>query len=109
MIDPAHLYWYAAAGFAASTPIVLVARRFDQRRLAGENVWNKPAKFGISLALHYATFALIAGFLGDGIVLLTVAWLSVAAAVIEVGYINVQAGRQRRSHFNMDTPLESAI
>lgn len=109
MVDPAHLYWYAAAGFAASTLVALVARRVDQRRLAGENVWNKPAKFCISLALHFATFASVAGFLGDGIVLLTVAWLSVGAAVIEVGYIAVQAGRQRHSHFNKDTRLEAAI
>lgn len=108
-MDSAHLYWYAAAGFAASTPVALVARRIDQRRLDGENVWNKPAKFGISLALHFATFASAAGFLEDGIVLLTVAWLSVGSAVIEVGYIAVQAGRQRRSHFNKDTRLEAAI
>ena len=109
MVDPAHLYWYAAAGFAAWTPVALVARRFDQRRLAGENVWNKPAKFGISLALHFATFATVGGFLGHGIVLLTIAWLSVGAAVLEVGYIAVQAGRQRWSHFNKDTRLEAAI
>ena len=108
-MDSAHLYWYAAAGFAASTPVALVARRVDQRRLDGENVWNKPAKFGISLALHFATFALVAGFLGDGVILLTVAWLSVGAAVIEVSYIAAQAGRQRRSHFNTDTRLEAAI
>ena len=75
----------------------------------GEDVWNKPAKFGISLALHFATFALVAGFLGDGIVLLTVAWLSVGAAVLEVAYIAVQAGRQRRSHFNEDTRIEAVI
>lgn len=108
-MDPAHLYWYAAAGFAAWTPVALVARRVDRRRLDGEDVWNKPAKFGISLALHFATFAVVSGFLGDSVVLLTVAWLSVGAAVIEVGYIAVQAGRRRRSHFNKDTPLEAAI
>lgn len=109
MIDPAHLYWYAAAGFAGSTPVALVARRVDQRRLAGENVWNKPAKFGISLALHFATFALVAGFLRDSLALVAVAWLSVGAAVIEVGYIAVQAARQRHSHFNKDTRIEAAI
>ncbi len=108
-MDPVHLYWYAAAGFAVWTPVALVARRFDRRKLAGENVWNKPAKFGISLALHFATFAVVAGSLGNGIVLLTVAWLSVGAAVLEVGYIAVQAGRQRRSHFNEDTRVEAAI
>ena len=108
-MDPAHLYWYAAAGFAAWTLVALVALRLDQRKLDGEDVWNKPAKFGISLALHFATFALVGGFLGNGLVLLTVAWLSVGAAVIEVGYIAVQAGRQRRSHFNKDTRIEAAI
>ncbi len=108
-MDPAHLYWYAAAGFAAWTPVALVARRFDQRKLDGEDIWNKPAKFGISLALHFATFASVAGFLGNGIVLLTVAWLSVGAAVLEVAYIAVQAGRQRRSHFNKDTRIEATI
>ena len=108
-MDPAHVYWYGAAALAALTPAALLARRVDQRSLDGENVWNKPAKFGISLALHFATFAAVAGFLGNGIVLLTVAWLSVGAAVIEVGYITAQAGRQRRSHFNKDTRVEAAI
>ena len=109
MVDPAHLYWYASVGFATTTPVALVARRIDQRRLASENVWNKPAKFGISLALHFATFASVAGFLEDGVVLLTVAWLSVGAAVLEVSYIAVQAGRQRWSHFNKDTRIEATI
>ena len=108
-MDAAHLYWYAAAGFAAWTPVALVARRFDRRRLDSEDVWNKPAKFGISLAVHFATFASVAGSLADSVVLFTVAWLSVGAAVLEVGYIAVQAGRQRRSHFNKDTRIEAAI
>ena len=108
-MDPAHLYWYAAAGFAAWTPVALVARRIDRRRLDGEDVWNKPTKFGISLALHFATFASVSSFLADGLVLRTVAWLSVGAAVLEVGYIAVQAARRRRSHFNTDTRLEAVI
>ena len=108
-MDSAQLYWYAAAGFAAATPVALLAWRIDQRRLAGENVWNKPVKFGMSLTLHFATLAVVSGFLENSIVLLTVAWLSVAAAVVEVAYIAVQAGRQRRSHFNKDTRIEAAI
>ena len=108
-MDPAHLYGYAAAGFAALTPVALLASRFDHRQLAGEDVWKKPAKFGISLALHFATFALVADCLGDGTVLLAVAWASVGAAVLEVSYIAVQAGRQRWSHFNKDTRVEATI
>lgn len=108
-MEIAQLYWYAAAILAASTPAALLAGRVDRRTLDGDNVWNKPAKFGISLALHYATFALVAGFLADGIVMRTVAWLSVGAAVIEAGWIAMQAGRQQRSHFNQDTRLQAAI
>ena len=107
-MDPAHLYGYAAAGFAGLTPVALLASRFDHRELAGENVWQKPAKFGISLALHFATFALVASYL-HGTVLLAVAWLSVGAAVLEVSYITVQAARQRWSHFNKDTKVEATI
>ena len=109
MVDSANIYWAAAAAFAASTPVALVAGRIDKRRLAGEDVWNKPAKFGIALALHFATFALVQGYLGHGIILLTDAWLSVGAAVIEVTWIAVQAGRQRRSHFNKETRLEAVV
>lgn len=108
-MDIAQLYWYAAAIFAASTPAALLAGRLDQRTLDGENVWNKPAKFGISLGLHFATFASVSDVFGNGTFLFTVAWLSIVAAGIEAGYFAVQASRQRRSHFNMDTRIEAAI
>ena len=104
-----------------ATALVLVAlfvltgivQRFDTRLLDGSSVWAKPLKFQLSLAIHFATLALVVSWLSPenraGNLLWWAAVASVAATAFEVGYIMLQAARAQHSHFNVGTPLASAL
>lgn len=91
----------------------LVALAIDERLLNGANVWSKPLKFQLSVSLHLFTLAVLAALLAErvrgGRLLRATAWISAAMAILEIGYITLQAGRGRASHFNADTPLEAGL
>jgi len=107
------LWWGTVAIMAAMFAATLLAFWFDGRVIDGASVWAKPLKFEVSLALHFATLALIAHVLSPswkgGTFLLVVAGLSVFSTAFEMAYILVQAGRQQASHFNLSTPFYAAM
>jgi len=108
----ADLIWgWSSLGFALLVPATLWGRRHDRRLLSGVNVWAKPFKFALSLAIHFATFTVIARCLSEderqrGWILATAA-ASAAAGFCELGYIALQAARGRHSHFNTSTRVEA--
>ena len=69
------------------------------------------SSFALSLAIHFATFAVIARFLSEDerqrTWIVFIAAASVAAGVCELAYIGLQATRGRHSHFNTSTRVES--
>jgi hypothetical protein len=108
----ADLVWgWATFGFALMVPATLWLGHSDRRLLAGANVWSKPFHFALSLAIHFATFAVIARCLPAderqrGWMVATAA-VSAAAGACELAYIALQAARGRHSHFNTSTPVEA--
>ena len=72
--------------------------------------WRKPMTFGLSFGLTLITIAWVASYLPlrerTRRLLLSV---FTAACVVEVALITVQAWRRVPSHFNMETPLDTAI
>lgn len=107
------LWWITAGGFAALFLITLCVWAFDQRLIGGETVWAKPMKFQLSLTLHFATLAAIAGLLSDqrraGSFLFWIAAASIGSAIFEIVYIMLRAARQQPSHFNLSTPFYHAM
>lgn len=106
--------WLAAACFMAAVMVVLVPPAvLDARTLGGVGVWSKPLKFALSLALHFATLAVLAQFLApqtrDGPRMRRLVRWSVGFAVFEICYLALQAARGRRSHFNFDTGFETGM
>ncbi len=93
--------------------VTLAISFFDGRQLHGAGVWAKPMKFQLSLALHFATLALLASALSaasrDSAVLRWVALVSLAATAFEVAYIMIQAGRMQASHFNLESAFHAAM
>lgn len=93
--------------------VTLLCYAVDERTLLGVSVWSKPLKFQASLALHLATLALLYCWLEPR--LRRSRWLrfaiaaSAAAALGEIFWIMLQAGRGRASHFNDATALESGM
>lgn len=104
---------WALAGLACTfaIPFTLLAGWFDPRELSGDRVWTKPFKFSLALAIHFATFSVIAHLLPSEYLgragLSESAYASVFAGAAELAYISLQAGRGRHSHFNTQTGWET--
>lgn len=108
-----YLWSAATIGFALSSVVLLGLSRIDGRQLDGESTWLKPFKFGVSLAVHFGTFAAITRYLPaqqrHSAWLQLTAAASVVAGLIVFGYIGAQAARRRRSHFSTRSSLEAAL
>jgi hypothetical protein len=107
------VWWTTTVAMLALFALTVAVALLDRRLLNGANVWAKPLKFELSLALHFATLALVASALSEAWRrspwLEAVAWASAACALFEIAYIALQAARQQGSHFNVSTPLYAAL
>ncbi|MFE9255848.1 hypothetical protein [Streptomyces sp. NPDC006879] len=84
----------------------------DDRRLVGAPIWHKPLKFSASFALYGATLAWMHSFLTRPRARRVSWWAGTviaAAGAIEMLIIVGQVVRGKRSHFNNETPLDSAL
>jgi hypothetical protein len=113
-IGGAGLAWASAAAFMAALFIALApAYLFDPRLFNGAPLWDKPLKFALSLSLHFLTLAALVQMLPPaqrgGLALGFAVITSIAAGVLEIAYIALQAMRGRASHYNYETALESQI
>jgi hypothetical protein len=111
---PETLYWGVALVMAAAFGLTLVLLALDPRTIDGHtSVWVKPLKFELSLVLHAATLALVAGLLSpshrQGSAMLIVAIVFTAASAVEMGYIILQGARAELSHFNVGTPFHRTM
>jgi hypothetical protein len=105
--------WRSALVMLALMVVCLVLHGVDPRLIDGANVWDKPAKFFLSLAVHFITVSWAIGLLAPsersrGVVVWLVR-LMVAAGWIELAYIVARAARGEASHFNTETPLDGAL
>ncbi|MEO1044098.1 MAG: hypothetical protein AAFX04_01520 [Pseudomonadota bacterium] len=101
----------ALALFLVASFIVFIpAWLMDPRILDSAAIWTKPQKFHVSLALHFATLALLAQLLPratrSGPVMLLFGYLSAIALIFEYGYVSFKAAEGERSHFNTETASE---
>ena len=100
---------FMAALFVTTLPAFFM----DARTIDGVNVWLKPLKFNVSLAVHFLTLAILAQQLPRqvraGPSLSIFASLATGALVLEQIYMMIQSARGRRSHFNFDTDIESLM
>jgi len=103
----------AALGFLLLVPAFLVALALDPTVLGGENVWLKPVKFAVSLALYTATLAIMARWLPPALTASPVFRIYVlavvAACAFEIVWIAAGAAAGSGSHFNETTPLWAAL
>jgi hypothetical protein len=107
------IWWLLAAVCAVAALPTLLLLLTDPRAIAGANVWAKPLKFQISLAVHMATLALAAALLPQE---LRASWLFAGLVTIaaisllgEVSYITLQGARGEPSHFNVTTPFHARM
>ena len=106
-----HRSLFAVAVANAALAVVFTALMLvDERTVLGRNVWTKPWKFAVSIALFGATM----GWLLPSLSLSErrKRWVGnaiAAAMVVEITLISIQAARGVRSHFNLAPALDGAI
>lgn len=82
----------------------------DARTLLGRNVWTKPWKFATSIAVFTATMGWILPSLSLTDRVARFATYVIGGAMsIEIALISTQAARGVASHYNTNTPIDSAI
>ena len=97
----------ASAALIIAAAIGLLA---DPRTITGAPAWMKPLKFAISSAVYAATLAWMLTFVHGRPRVKAIAGGAVAVAfLVELALIVVQVARGTTSHFNVSTPLDSAL
>ena len=98
---------------AALLPVTAAAYFMDERLVNGINVWTKPLKFELSLAVHFLTLSLMLGLLTEkarsGRLIRWTLYAAAFSCVAELSYIVLQSARGRASHFNADTQIEAVL
>ncbi|MDR6611044.1 hypothetical protein [Leifsonia sp. 1010] len=99
-----------AALMIVSTVVCLVGLLVDPRQIAGMEAWAKPLKFSLSILLYSVTWAWLIAHLPRWRRIAHVAGTVVAVAlIVEQVLIVGAAAAGTTSHFNVSTPLASAV
>lgn len=97
-ISPA-LYYCALAHLALLVLMIIIAQ-FDHRQIMGINLWTKPVKFAISIAIYCLTWPLFLQYLPFEKLKKRFANFIVFAMTFEMLAIASQAARGQLSHYN---------
>jgi hypothetical protein len=97
-------------GHLALCVLMLAAATVDDRQVLGVNVWVKPIKFAISIAIYAWTLAWILPTApGPRWTHALIRWGVSFAMLVEMALIALQSARGKTSHFNEATSLDGAI
>lgn len=97
-ISPA--FYYCGLAHLALFVLMLIIAQFDHRQLLGINLWTKPMKFAISIAIYSFTWPLLLQYLPFERIKKRFANFSVFALSFEMVCIAKQAARGQLSHYN---------
>jgi hypothetical protein len=104
------LLWWTCVSMTIGMMVCFSLQFADARLLAGVSVWEKPAKFFLSLIVQAATVAWAISLLpkpARGVK--TATWLFVAALLVEMVYMIYRASRGEASHFNVSTTFAAIM
>lgn len=110
---PDRLFLFSAALLFVLFLVALAVAAIDKRLLDDVPVWAKPLKFLIATAVHLLTLGIIVALFSPQWQASSILWWTAVACVaccaFEIGYIGLQAARGQHSHFNVSSPLYSAL
>jgi len=90
--------------------VVLIAGSFfNRRRVMGVNSLIKPTKFALSIGILSCTMAWFTADLQQDIGLAAYRWSMVGLLGFEIVYITAMGMAGRKSHYNVSSPLTSAL
>ncbi len=91
-------------------PLFLLAWAIDPKTILGMPGWIKPLKFAISIAVYCFTFVWLLTYVQSWPRLVKFAANATGIAmIVEMTLITVQVVRGTTSHFNANTPFDSAV
>ncbi|MGH2614758.1 MAG: hypothetical protein ACRDJC_05935 [Thermomicrobiales bacterium] len=97
-------------GMLAFLVISLIGLAADPRIITGAPAWMKPLKFAVSIAIYGATLLWLLTFIPDRPRLVkALSWGLLLGFALEMVLIAMQAARGTTSHFNRETPFDSAV
>jgi hypothetical protein len=103
---------FAALMLALMIPAA-IGLALDERTLRDVNVWVKPMKFMLSVAVTALTTAWFASLLPDAVrrgrAFGALVWTLIVTGGFEVAYITLQAALGQASHYNTGDPLHAAM
>jgi hypothetical protein len=94
------LLYYCALGHLVLFILMLIIAQFDYRQLMGINLWTKPIKFAISIAIYCLTWPLLLQYLPYEQLKRRFVNFTVFAMSFEMLAIATQAARGQLSHYN---------
>ena len=97
-ISPA--LYYCGIGHLALFMLMIIIAQFDNRQLMGINLWTKPIKFAISIAIYCLTWPLLLQYLPFERIKKRFTNFTVFAMTFEMLAIASQAARGQLSHYN---------
>ena len=106
-ISPA--FYYCGLAHFALFVLILIISQFDQRQLLGINLWIKPMKFALSIAIYSLTWPLLLQYLPFERAKKRFTNFSVFALTFEMVCIATQAARGQLSHFNLTGIYNSLV
>jgi hypothetical protein len=89
--------------------ICLILSKYSSLQISGISAWIKPFKFFISIGVFAFTMALYLVYLENQRDVTSYCWSFIVCFSMELLLITVQASRGRKSHYNIDTPLDRII
>jgi len=101
---------FVGAAMVAVLAAALVGLVLDERVITGAPAWLKPMKFAVSIAIYCFTLLWLLTFVeGHRRAVKVVAAVTAVALGIELVLIAGAAGLGTTSHFNLSTPIQSAV
>jgi hypothetical protein len=106
-ISPA--LYYCAIGHLTLFTLMIIIAQFDHRQLMGINLWIKPVKFSISIAIYCLTWPLLLQYLPFERTKKRFTNFTVFALVFEMLAIASQAARGQLSHYNTGSVYNAIV
>ncbi len=106
-ISPA--LYYCGLGHLTLLVLMIIIMQFDHRQLMGINLWIKPIKFAISIALYCLTWPLMLQYFPFERIKKRFINFSVFALAFEMLAIASQAARGQLSHYNTSSVYNSIL
>jgi hypothetical protein len=101
--------YYFSFGFLLLFFLLALLTQIDHRQISGVNLWLKPSKFALSIAIYCLTWPLYLQYLPDEKLKRRFANFTAFAMSFEVIAIVSQAARGQMSHYNISSTYNALV